>query len=111
LKILHNHILFLLCILFVILFVLVIAMALSLFLSSKVSKRLVKPINSIDLDNPENCDTYDELSPLLHKIINQNRTIARQIEKARQVQEEFRLITENMSEEVIYGMGIQTTND
>lgn len=79
-------------------FVLVIAMALSLFLSSKVSKRLVKPINSIDLDNPENCDTYDELSPLLHKIINQNRTIARQIEKARQVQEEFRLITENMSE-------------
>lgn len=79
-------------------FVLVIAMTLSLFLSSKVSKRLVKPINSIDLDNPENCDTYDELSPLLHKIINQNRTIARQIEKARQVQEEFRLITENMSE-------------
>lgn len=79
-------------------FVLVIAMALSLFLSSKVSKRLVKPINSIDLDNPENCDTYDELSPLLHKIINQNRTIARQIEKARQLQEEFRLITENMSE-------------
>ncbi len=79
-------------------FVLVIAMALSLFLSSKVSKRLVKPINSIDLDNPENCDTYDELSPLLHKIINQIRTIARQIEKARQVQEEFRLITENMSE-------------
>ena len=79
-------------------FVLVIAMALSLFLSSKVSKRLVKPINSIDLDNPENCDTYDELSPLLHKIINQTRTIARQIEKARQVQEEFRLITENMSE-------------
>lgn len=79
-------------------FVLVIAMALSLFLSSKVSKRLVKPINSIDLDNPENCHTYDELSPLLHKIINQNRTIARQIEKARQVQEEFRLITENMSE-------------
>lgn len=79
-------------------FVLVIAMALSLFLSSKVSKRLVKPINSIDLDNPENCDTYDELSPLLHKIINQNRTIAKQIEKARQVQEEFRLITENMSE-------------
>ncbi len=79
-------------------FVLVIAMALSLFLSSRVSKRLVKPINSIDLDNPENCDTYDELSPLLHKIINQNRTIAGQIEKARQVQEEFRLITENMSE-------------
>lgn len=78
--------------------VLVTAMALSFFLSSKVSKKLIKPINSIDLNNPENSDTYEELSPLLHKIINQRRTIDGQIEKAKQVQEEFKLITENMSE-------------
>ena len=78
--------------------VLVIAMALSCFLSSKVSKKLIQPINSIDLNNPENNDTYEELSPLLHKIINQRRTIDGQIEKAKQVQEEFKLITENMSE-------------
>ncbi len=78
--------------------VLVIAMALSFFLSSKVSKKLIQPINSIDLNNPENSDTYEELSPLLHKIINQRRTIDGQIEKAKQVQEEFKLITENMSE-------------
>lgn len=78
--------------------VLVIAMALSFFLSSKVSKKLIQPINSIDLNNPENNDTYEELSPLLHKIINQRRTIDGQIEKAKQVQEEFKLITENMSE-------------
>ena len=78
--------------------VLVIAMALSFFLSSKVSKKLIQPINSIDLNNPENSDTYEELSPLLHKIINQRRTIDGQIEEAKQVQEEFKLITENMSE-------------
>ena len=78
--------------------VLVIAMALSFFLSSKVSKKLIQPINSIDLNNPENNDTYEELSPLRHKIIKQRRTIDGQIEKAKQVQEEFKLITENMSE-------------
>lgn len=79
-------------------FVIVFALILSFILSAKVSKNVIKPINSIDLDNPENSDTYTELSPLLHKIIKQKRTIASQIENARHLQEEFRLITENMSE-------------
>lgn len=81
-----------------ILFILVVALALSFFLSSKVAKSVIRPINSIDLDDPEDCDTYDELSPLLHKIINQKRTIREQLDTAHQKQKEFELITENMSE-------------
>lgn len=79
-------------------FVIVFALILSFILSTRVSKRVIKPINSINLDNPEESDTYEELSPLLHKIVKQNRTISAQIENARHLQEEFRLITENMSE-------------
>lgn len=74
------------------------ALALSLVLSRRVSKAIIKPINNIDLDNPENNETYEELTPFLRKISNQNRTIKAQIEEAKQKQEEFKLITENMSE-------------
>lgn len=81
-----------------ILFILVIALILSAYLSSKVSKSVIKPINSIDLENPENCDTYDELAPLMHKIVSQKRIIRDQINTAQQKQKEFELITENMSE-------------
>lgn len=79
-------------------FIIVLALLLSFILSGRVSKNVIKPINSINLDNPENSETYEELSPLLHKIIKQRRTIAAQIENARHLREEFRLITENMSE-------------
>lgn len=81
-----------------ILAILFIASVLCFVLSSRVSKSIVKPINSLDLDEPENNDTYEELSPLLKKISRQKKVIDKQLQTARQKQEEFRLITENMSE-------------
>lgn len=78
--------------------VLFFALILSLILSSRVSRSVLKPINDIDPDNPESVDTYDELSPLIRKIVHQKETIQNQLETARQKQEEFQLITENMSE-------------
>ena len=74
------------------------ALALSFILSLQVSKKIISPINSINIDSPENSSAYDELAPLLKKIINQRDTIQKQIAEARQKQEEFNLITENMSE-------------
>ena len=78
--------------------IILFALLLSLFLSHKVSKAIVKPINALDLDNPAANETYEELTPLLKKISAQKKTIDRQIKEAKQKQEEFRLITENMSE-------------
>ena len=79
----------------------VLAVILSFVLSNRVSKAIINPINSLDLDNPTKNDTYEELTPLLRKIANQKNTIERQISDAKQKQEEFRLITENMSEGLI----------
>lgn len=76
----------------------IIAVVLSLILSVKVSESIVKPINALDLDDPENNDTYEELSPLLKKISAQKKTINLQLKEAGRKQEEFRLITENMRE-------------
>lgn len=79
----------------------IIAVILSFVLSLRVSKSIIKPINSLDLENPEKNVTYDELSPLLGKISAQRKTIDNQLWEAKQKQEEFRLITENMSEGLI----------
>ena len=50
------------------------------------------------LSSPEENQIYEELSPLLSKIHRQNREIQNQLELAKQQQEEFSLITENMQE-------------
>lgn len=79
-------------------FIVILALAISLFLSHRVSKSIIKPINSLDLENPAENETYEELTPLLKKMSVQKKTIDRQIKEAKQKQEEFKLITENMSE-------------
>jgi two-component system phosphate regulon sensor histidine kinase PhoR len=70
-------------------------------MASAISKRIVKPINELDLESPEENRIYEELSPLLSKIHRQNREIQNQLELAKQQQEEFALITENMQEGLI----------
>ena len=74
---------------------------LSGIMASAISKRIVKPINELDLESPKENQIYEELSPLLSKIHRQNREIQKQLELAKQQQEEFSLITENMQEGLI----------
>ena len=74
---------------------------LSGIMASAISKRIVKPINELDLESPKENQVYEELSPLLSKIHRQNREIQNQLELAKQQQEEFALITENMQEGLI----------
>lgn len=81
-----------------ILFIMFVALILTLVLSARVSKAIMEPINRLDLDVPENNDTYEELTPLLRKIANQKKTIEEQLADAHKKQKEFNLITENMSE-------------
>ena len=76
----------------------VLALIISSFLSYRLSKAIIKPINELDLDNPAANETYEELTPLLKKMSAQKKTIDRQIKEAEQKREEFKLITENMSE-------------
>jgi len=78
--------------------IIVLALIISIFLSYRLSKAIIKPINELDLDNPAANETYEELTPLLKKLSAQKKTINRQIKEAEQRQEEFKLITENMSE-------------
>jgi len=81
-----------------VLLVLIMVLILSGIFASRASKKIVKPLNELDLDDPEANETYDEVAPLLGKIRNQQRTIQQQLSAAKRQQQEFSIITENMSE-------------
>ena len=77
----------------------VLVAAVTVLFSNFLTKKIVAPINRLDLDrNPEENTIYDELSPLLGKIHRQNQVISQQMRSLKEKQEEFTSITENMSE-------------
>ena len=78
--------------------ILAVTLILAGVLSSRLSRQIIRPILELDLEHPEECNVYDELSPLLTRIRRQNDTIRAQMEEARQRQGEFTALTENMSE-------------
>ena len=75
-----------------------LAFVLALVLASVISKRILKPINEIDLDSPLEDTAYEELSPFVSKINAQQRRINHQIAELRASRREFETIAENMSE-------------
>ena len=75
-----------------------ILIALAAIISHNITKHIVKPINDIDLNNPDIPENYEEMAPLLHRIRQQNLKIHHQMEKLRSRQEEFNIITQNMRE-------------
>lgn len=81
--------------------ILVLALVLSGWLASRLSKRIVGPLNAIDLDKPLENDVYDELSPLLTRVEHQQRQISDQLEELTRRREEFEAITDSMSEGLI----------
>lgn len=75
-----------------------LAFVLALVLASVISKKILKPINTADLDSPEPLSGYDELAPFVSKINSQRRKINHQIAELRERRREFDTIAENMSE-------------
>ncbi len=67
-------------------------------LASRVSKYIIHPINEMNLAKPDEMETYEELTPFLHKISRQNKVIEEQMEDLKRKQKEFNVITENMQE-------------
>ncbi len=82
-------------------FVVIIAVIISAVLAHKMSKRIIEPLNRLDLDNPAENDAYEELAPLLSRIHKQNLKIERKAAELNRRKEEFELITKNMREGLV----------
>ena len=78
--------------------VMIFALVLSYVIAFFASKKIVMPINQLDLENINTVETYEEITPLVRKISHQNRVIREQIKELKQTQAEFNTITNNMKE-------------
>lgn len=78
--------------------VMILALVLSYVIAFFASKKIVMPINQLDLENINTVETYEEITPLVRKISHQNRVIREQIKELKQTQAEFNTITNNMKE-------------
>ncbi|MDD4297528.1 MAG: ATP-binding protein [Ruminiclostridium sp.] len=74
---------------------------LTMILARMLTKKIIVPLNNLNLENPLSNDVYDELSPLLSRMAKQNEQIEHQFVKLKEKQEEFNAITENLNEGII----------
>ena len=81
--------------------VILVAIILSAVLSNRMSKKVMEPLNGLDLEHPLENDTYEELSPLLNRINQQHKEIRHQVRKLQQKTDEFNQIIENMREGLV----------
>ena len=84
-----------------ILLVVIVLLVLSSLLASRLAKRIVEPLNALDLEHPLENDAYEELSPLLRRIDRQRRQIDAQLAELRQKTDEFTQITAGMNEGLV----------
>ena len=84
-----------------IILIIMFAIIISLFLSFRVSQKIVKPLNDIDLNKPMTGTVYYELEPMIKKLeIQRNKLKKREIE-LQYKHDEFEIVTENLNEGLI----------
>lgn len=79
----------------------VLVLLLAMLLVRRQVRRIVVPINTLDLEHPEQNEVYEELTPLLRRIARQNTQISSQMRELAERQQEFATLTENMNEGLV----------
>ena len=70
----------------------------SVLLAKRMSKKIVEPLNTLDLDHPLDNEVYPELSPLLRRIYTQRKELDAQLQTLKRHSDEFDQISRSMSE-------------
>ena len=81
--------------------IILISVVVALIMSHKMATAIVKPLNELDLENPAENETYEELTPILTKINKQHKQITRQMRELKQKSDEFEQITASMNEGLV----------
>ena len=79
---------------------LIAILALAFFVVEKQTRRLIAPINELDLEHPLEHVAYEELRPLLNRVDEQNVQIAKQVEELKQAEMVRREFSANVSHEL-----------
>ena len=62
-------------------FVLIVAVIAGTLLADTISRKIVKPLHELDMDNPKQAEVYDEIKPLVEKIDFQNKMLKSKINR------------------------------
>ena len=84
-----------------VLVILLAAVIFSALLAKRLSRRIVEPLNAIDLDHPLEAKAYDEIAPLLGRINRQHEQIDDQLRELQRKTDEFTHITQSMPEGLV----------
>ncbi len=84
-----------------ILFIVFVAAIVAGILSHTMAKKATEPLLELDLENPSENNTYEELTPILTKVHRQHRQIKTQMETLRRKSDEFEQIISSMNEGLV----------
>ncbi|MCD7927891.1 MAG: ATP-binding protein [Oscillospiraceae bacterium] len=76
----------------------VVALVLAFVLASRLSKRIIQPLNKLNLEEPLENEGYDEIAPLLGRIHSQQQQLKRQQAALAQRKNELETIIGGMEE-------------
>lgn len=79
----------------------ILTVVFSAVLARWMAKRILRPLNTLDLDHPLENDTYAEISPLLRRIHQQRQQITRQMRDLKERADEFLQISSHMNEGLV----------
>ena len=78
----------------------IVIILIEIILVQRQTKKLIKPINSLDLEHPLDNVCYEELKPLLTRVDQQNLQIACQLEELKKTEAVRREFSANVSHEL-----------
>ncbi len=78
-----------------------VAAVVAIILSHAMAKKITEPLLQLDLENPSENNTYEELTPILTKIHKQHKQIKSQMETLHRKSDEFEQIISSMNEGLI----------
>ncbi|SDW66084.1 sensor histidine kinase [Streptococcus equinus] len=81
--------------------IIILAIILSIWVARYTAKRIVAPLNDLDLDQPLKNEAYDEISPLLRRIDHHQKALSKQETLLNQKKEEFDTIISKIKEGII----------
>ena len=81
--------------------VITVAIIFALLLAFRLSRRIVKPLNELNLEEPVSNHDYEEISPLLNRIAAQKKQLQLQEAELRRRKKEFETATDSMSEGIL----------
>lgn len=81
--------------------IILVAAVLAAFLSHTMARKVTEPLMQLDLEQPDENGTYEELAPILTKIHKQHKQINSQIGTLRRKSDEFEQIISSMNEGLV----------